>query len=330
MTELIAKINEEVDVEPTELVRMYRSMLRIRHFDGTIKDLFTKDFISGPTHTYIGEEAVAVGAMSMLTRDDYIISTHRGHGHCIAKGGDVKRMMAELLGKATGYCKGKGGSMHIADFDLGILGANGIVAAGLPIAVGAALALQMDGNGRVILAFSGDAATNNGAFHEALNLASVWKLPVVFVCENNLYGITTRITSATAIEDLAIRASSYGMEGVIVDGNDVLAVRRVVGEKVAKARAGGGPTLVECKTYRWFGHVATDPGLYRGIEEIEIWKAKDPIARFRKDLVARGVLTDEQAEAIDQEAAREIEEAIEFGMQSPEPDLDQLLVDIYG
>ncbi len=330
MTELIAKINEEVDVEPTELVRMYRSMLRIRHFDGTIKDLFTKDFISGPTHTYIGEEAVAVGAMSMLTRDDYIISTHRGHGHCIAKGGDVKRMMAELLGKATGYCKGKGGSMHIADFDLGILGANGIVAAGLPIAVGAALALQMDGNGRVILAFSGDAATNNGAFHEALNLASVWKLPVVFVCENNLYGITTRITSATAIEDLATRASSYGMEGVIVDGNDVLAVRRVVGEKVAKARAGGGPTLVECKTYRWFGHVATDPGLYRGIEEIEIWKAKDPIARFRKDLVARGVLTDEQAEAIDQEAAREIEEAIEFGMQSPEPDLDQLLVDIYG
>ncbi|MCL4369969.1 MAG: thiamine pyrophosphate-dependent dehydrogenase E1 component subunit alpha [Chloroflexi bacterium] len=330
MTELIAKINEEVDVEPTELVRMYRSMLRIRHFDGTIKDLFTKDFISGPTHTYIGEEAVAVGAMSMLTRDDYIISTHRGHGHCIAKGGDVKRMMAELLGKATGYCKGKGGSMHIADFDLGILGANGIVAAGLPIAVGAALALQMDGNGRVILAFSGDAATNNGAFHEALNLASVWKLPVVFVWLRALHAITTRITSATAIEDLAIRASSYGMEGVIVDGNDVLAVRRVVGEKVAKARAGGGPTLVECKTYRWFGHVATDPGLYRGIEEIEIWKAKDPIARFRKDLVARGVLTDEQAEAIDQEAAREIEEAIEFGMQSPEPDLDQLLVDIYG
>ncbi|NLN17309.1 MAG: thiamine pyrophosphate-dependent dehydrogenase E1 component subunit alpha [Firmicutes bacterium] len=312
------------------LVAMLRRMLAIRYFEQSILRLFEQDQVRGATHVYLGEEAVAVGVCTALRPDDYISSTHRGHGHCIAKGGDLNKMMAELLGKATGYCKGKGGSMHIADLDLGILGANGIVGSGIPIAVGAALGSTIQGEDRVAVAFFGDGASNTGAFHEGINLAAVWKLPVVFVCENNMYAVSTSTRESLAIGGVVERAAAYGIPGVQVDGNDVLQVYEAAREAVARAREGKGPTLLECLTYRWTGHTVGDPGLYRNKEEVEAWKQQDPILRFRDYLIEAGILTQEEYDAIDGEEKERLERAIAFAQESPEPSVEALLEDLYA
>ncbi|MGB3933224.1 MAG: thiamine pyrophosphate-dependent dehydrogenase E1 component subunit alpha [bacterium] len=313
-----------------KLVWMYRKMVEIRIFESRVAELFAAGKIPGFVHLYIGEEAVAVGACANLKDTDFITSTHRGHGHCIAKGGRLDLMMAELFGKETGYCKGKGGSMHIADVEIGILGANGIVGGGLGIAPGAGLSAKMRGTDQVTICFFGDGASNQTTFHEGINLASAWKLPVIFVCENNQYGISLHQSRHQNITDIADRATAYGIPGVVVDGNDVMAVYEAVGEAVKRARAGEGPSLVECKTYRWRGHFEGDPQMYRPQEEIEEWKAKDPIPRFEALLAEMGVMTAEEAEAIRKEVAAEVEAAVEFAEKSPEPAPEAALEDHYA
>ncbi|MCD6453443.1 MAG: thiamine pyrophosphate-dependent dehydrogenase E1 component subunit alpha, partial [Dehalococcoidales bacterium] len=268
-------------VEKDKLIEMYRRMVRIREFELRAAKEFARGSIAGFVHLYAGEEAIAVGSCATLNTDDYITSTHRGHGHLIAKGGKTDLMMAELFGKRTGYCKGKGGSMHVADVDIGMLGANGIVGAGLGIADGAALAAKMRGTKQVAISFMGDGATNRGTFHEGINLAAIWSLPVVFIVENNMYAEITPITDTCKLANVSDRAVSYGISGKTVDGNDVLAVYETVAEAVAKARKGEGPTLIECKTYRWRGHFEGDAMTYRTKVEFEDWKKRDPIPRFR-------------------------------------------------
>jgi len=312
------------------MVEMYQKMLRVRKFEEKVSELFAAGKIPGFVHLYVGEEAVAVGACSALRRDDYMTSTHRGHGHCIAKGGELKYMMAELFGKRTGYCKGKGGSMHIADIDLGILGANGIVGAGIPIAVGAALSAKLRGTDQVALSFFGDGASNRATFHEGINLAAIWHLPAIFLCENNLYAQTTPMRAGTAVENIADRASAYSIPGVIVDGNDVLAVYEAVAEAVGRARRGDGPTLVECKTYRWRGHSEGDPQKYRGREEVEDWVRRCPIRRFEAHLTKIGVLTDRDIQEIDEAVRREVQEAVDFAERSPYPRPEEALEDLYA
>jgi len=312
-----------------KLVWMYRKMVEIRIFESRVAELFAAGKIPGFVHLYIGEEAVAVGACANLKDTDFITSTHRGHGHCIAKGGRLDLMMAELFAKETGYCKGKGGSMHIADVEIGILGANGIVGGGLGIAPLAGLSAKMRGTDQVTICFFGDGASNQTTFHEGINLASAWKLPVIFVCENNQYGISLHQSRHQNITDIADRATAYGIPGVVVDGNDVMAVYEAVGEAVKRARAGEGPSLVECKTYRWRGHFEGDPQMYRPQEEIEEWKAKDPIPRFEALLAEMGVMTAEEAEAIRKEVAAEVEAAVEFAEKSPEPAPEAALEDLY-
>ena len=319
-----------MELSKDTLVVMLRKMLAIRYFEQAILRFFEQDLVRGATHVYLGEEAVGVGVCTALRPDDYISSTHRGHGHCIAKGGDLNKMTAELLGKATGYCKGKGGSMHIADLDLGILGANGIVGSGIPIAVGAALGSTIKGDDRVAAAFFGDGASNTGAFHEGINMAAVWKLPVVFVCENNMYAVSTSTRESLAIEGVVERAAGYGIPGVQVDGNDVLQVYEAARDAVARAREGKGPTLLECLTYRWTGHTVGDPGLYRSKEEVEAWKQKDPIPRFRNYLIKEGILTQEEYDAIDGEEKQRLERAAAFAKESPEPSVEALLEDLYA
>ncbi|GAI94986.1 unnamed protein product, partial [marine sediment metagenome] len=267
---------------PEFALDMYRTMVRIRIFEERVFKEFTAGNIPGFVHLYTGEEAVATGACANLRPDDYITSTHRGHGHLIAKGGSTDRMMAELYGKKTGYNKGKGGSMHIADVEIGILGANGVVGAGIPIAGGAALSAKLRGTDQVTLCFFGDGASNTSRFHEGINLAACLNLPVVYVIENNMYAISVCISDVCKLVNLADRATAYGIPGVTVDGNDVMAVYEAVAEAVARARRGEGPTLVECKTYRWRGHWAGDTQAYVGGEAIEEWMKKDPIPRFRK------------------------------------------------
>ncbi|MGI6034322.1 MAG: thiamine pyrophosphate-dependent dehydrogenase E1 component subunit alpha [Limnochordia bacterium] len=319
-----------MELSKDTLVVMLRKMLAIRYFEQAILRFFEQDLVRGATHVYLGEEAVGVGVCTALRPDDYISSTHRGHGHCIAKGGDLNKMTAELLGKATGYCKGKGGSMHIADLDLGILGANGIVGSGIPIAVGAALGSTIKGDDRVAAAFFGDGASNTGAFHEGINMAAVWKLPVVFVCENNMYAVSTSTRESLAIEGVVERAAGYGIPGVQVDGNDVLQVYEAARDAVARAREGKGPILLECLTYRWTGHTVGDPGLYRSKEEVEAWKQKDPIPRFRDHLIKEGILTQEEYDAIDGEEKQRLERAAAFAKESPEPSVEALLEDLYA
>ncbi len=327
------EIQEKVPTAQKEtkerLLGMYRDMLRIRRFEETVSDLFSQDKIRGTTHLYIGEEAVAVGACYAIRPDDYITSTHRGHGHCIAKGARLDRMMAELYGKIDGYCKGKGGSLHIADLTAGNLGANGIVGGGIPIAVGSGLTAKYKNTGKVTVCFFGDGAANTGAFHEALNLAAVWKLPVVFVCENNLYAMSMPVREAFPIQDIAERAQAYGMPGMVVDGMDVLAVKEAVEQAAERARRGEGPTLIECKTYRYLGHSKNDPRAYRTREEEQEWKAKDPIKRYRKWLLEQGVAEEEELKTIENEVEREIEEAIAFAEQSPYPPLEEITKDVY-
>lgn len=312
-----------------ELLSMYKDMLRIRRFEETVSDLFSQDKIRGTTHLYIGEEAVAVGACHGIRPDDYITSTHRGHGHCIAKGATLDKMMAELYGKIDGYCKGKGGSLHIADLNAFNLGANGIVGGGIPIAVGSGLTTKYKESGKVTVCFFGDGAVNTGAFHEAVNLAAVWKLPVIFVCENNLYAMSTPVKEAFPIQDIAERAQAYGIPGVVVDGMDVLAVKEAVEKAAERARQGEGPTLIECKTYRYLGHSKNDPRAYRTKEEEKQWKERDAIRRYRKWLLDNGHVREEGLKAIDEAVEKEVEEAILFAERSPYPPLEEITKDVY-
>lgn len=311
------------------LIGLYSTMYKIRRFEEEAVKLFHNKELPGWLHSYIGEEAVATGACAALRKGDYITSTHRGHGHCIAKGADLKKMMAELYGKKTGYCKGKGGSMHIADFSIGILGANGIVGGGIPIATGAALASQYLEDGKVTVCFFGDGASNQGGFHESLNLASLWKLPVVYVCENNFYAETTPQHEHQPIEDIAVRATSYNMPGVSVDGNDVLSVYREVKRAVDRARKGEDPTLVECKTYRYRGHWEGDPEVYRTKKEVEQWKKKDSIKKYKMYLKENAIATDKELSMLERQVEDEIREAILYGKESPIPDESIALEDVY-
>jgi TPP-dependent pyruvate/acetoin dehydrogenase alpha subunit len=281
----------------------------------------------GAVHTSVGQEAVAVGVAEALKKEDLVIATHRGHGHCIMRGADLKAMMAELFGKATGLCKGKGGSMHIVDVKKGMLGAMGIVGAGMPIAVGVGLAVKMQKTGQVCVCFFGDNASNGGPFHEAHNVASLWKLPVVFVCENNLYGISVSVKKSTSVGDIAVRAQGYNMPGAVADGMDVLSVYGAAKEAVERARRGEGPSLLECKTYRFLGHSRGDPpyGPYRTKEEVDSWKKRDP----RLLLIKQGGLSSEEIERIDKEVAEAIEEAVRYADASPQPDIKVALEDVY-
>ena len=313
-----------------KMIEMLATMVKIREFETKVQEFFAAGKIPGFVHLYIGEEAVATGTCAALTDKDYITSIHRGHGHLIAKGGDLKRMMAELFGRRTGYCKGKGGSMHIADVELGILGANGIVGGGGPIANGAALAAKYKGLDTVAACFFGDGASNQGTTQEALNLASAWQLPVIFVNENNGYGISCPTCKSMSVTDIADRAAAYDIPGVVVDGNDVLAVFEAVSEAVKRARAGEGPSLVECKTYRWRGHFEGDVCVYRDDSELEDWKKKDPIKRFQEKLLAEGILTQEQLDQLRQKIGEDLEEAIKFAEESPLPDPSEVYEDVYA
>jgi pyruvate dehydrogenase E1 component alpha subunit len=315
----------------TELLkRIHRTMVRIRRFEERAVELFMAGELPGFLHSYLGQEAVAAGVCAALRQDDYITSTHRGHGHVIAKGLELDRMMAELYAKTTGYCKGKGGSMHIADFSRGILGANGIVGAGIPIGAGAALSARMRRSGQVVVSFFGEGATSQGSFHEAANLAAVWRLPLVLVCENNLYAVSTHRSQQNRLSDIAQRAAAYGFPGVTVDGNDPVAVYQAAVPAIERARAGEGPSLIECQTYRWLGHYVGDPGAYRPKEEYAEWKARDPVPRFETRLEAEGVLPREQIESVREEVRREVEAAVEFARQSPSPRPEDALEDLYA
>ncbi len=309
---------------------MYRKMLEIRLFEEKVFELYGQNLVPGTIHLYAGEEAVAAGVCSALRMDDYIISTHRGHGHCIAKGADLNRTMAEILGKETGYCKGKGGSMHIADFSIGMLGATAVVGAGLPIAVGAGLSAKLRKTDQVTVCFFGEGASNQGTFHESLNMASTWKLPVIFVCENNLYAMGTRQSRVMNIENVADRAAAYGIQGVATDGNDVLAVYKATSEAVEKARRGEGPTLIECKTYRHKGHSRVDPAKYRPKEEVQDWLRRDPIKNLKEYLAREYSLTDDELQSIEKEAATRIDEAVKFALESPYPKPEEALEDVYS
>lgn len=316
-------------VSNEDMKRMYETLVRIRKFESMAVDLFAEGKIPGFLHSYLGEEAIATGVCENLRKDDFITSTHRGHGHIIAKGGETKYMMAELYGRTTGYCKGKGGSMHIADRDLGILGANGIVGAGQDIAVGAGLSIAYRGTDQVTACFFGDGATNQGTFNEALNLASVWKLPIVFVCENNQFGISMSQSRHQAIKDIADRAVSYGFPGLAVDGNDVMAVYEVAKEAVARARKGQGPTLIECKTWRWRGHFEGDPGIYKDAAEQEAWMEKEPVKRYRTFLEENTIMTADEMDTVDKQIDDEIEAAIKYAEESPLPQPEDVAKDVY-
>ncbi len=314
------------------LLQLYRTMLVIRRFEEKAIEMKARQVIPGLLHLYIGEEAVATGVCAALRKEDYISSTHRGHGHCIAKGGDVGIMMAELFGRSNGYCCGKGGSMHIADIDLGILGANGIVSAGMPISGGAGLSIKMRGTDQVAACFFGDGGSNNGAFHESLNMAAVWKLPVIYICENNQYAISVAQSRSGSIKDIYKRKDAYGIGGSMVDGNDVIAVYEATKEAVARARKGEGPYLLECKTYRHRGHYEGEADRtywYRPKKEIEEWIEKCPIKRFGKVLLDNKVLDPKGLDQIEQEVQQTMEKAVEFGQNSPWPEPQDALKGLY-
>ncbi len=306
-----------------------RRMYLIRRFEEGAEDAYMRGLIHGTMHLSIGQEASAVGACMDLRKSDYITSTHRGHGHCIAKGADPKLMFAEFFGKEEGYCRGRGGSMHIADVESGNLGANGIVGGGLPIAVGAALAIRKQKRDDVALCFFGDGASNEGAFHEALNMAAIWKLPVLFICENNKYGMSVSTERSMAVKNVADRASAYHMPGEIVDGNRIEDVAECIMQATARARNGEGPTLIECKTYRIRGHSKSDRNRYRTKEEIEEWQARDPIGRFEANLESFGILGKEEADAIRLAAEAEIAAAMEYAKGGTDPLVADLTRDVY-
>ncbi len=312
---------------------MYEQMLTIRRFEEKAVELFEKGLIRGNVHPCIGQEAVSAGVCANLRRDDYMTSTHRGHGNCLAKGADPRLMMAELLGRATGYCKGKGGSMHIADFGGGNLGANGIVGGGFPIATGAGIGIQNRGTDQVVVCFFGDGAANQGTFHESLNLAALWKLPVLYVCENNQYALSTPLHESIGLPALSERGRAYGIPGVRVDGNDVLEVYAKTAEAVLRARAGEGPTLLDCLTYRFFGHFTGDKGhgiTYRSKAEMEEWRARCPIARLRRHLLDGGAAAEDRLREAEAQAESTIATAAQFGLDSPWPSPEEALQDVFA
>lgn len=302
------------------LHEMYRQMVQIREFELAAIDLFKRGLVKGTIHAGIGQEASGVGVCMALRKDDLIVGTHRSHGHNIAKGANPAKMMAEILGRETGYCKGRGGSMHIAAFEAGSLGAVGVVGAGMPLAVGAGLAFKMKGEDRVVVPFIGDAGSNTGNWHESMNMAAIWKLPVVFILENNRYGVSTRIEESVAIQDLSIRAQAYGMPGMRVDGFDVLAVYRTATEAVDRARRGEGPSLLVTESYRIEGHYSGEPEVYRTRAEVEEWRKKDPIPRFRDWLLGNGYATAAELDVIEAAMKQEIADAVQFARESPVPD----------
>ncbi len=316
-------------VEHDFLLHLYRQMLTIRRFEERCNYLYMQGRIPSTLHLYIGQEAVAVGVCAHLHTDDYVASTHRPHGHAIAKGVALRAIMAELFAKETGCCRGKGGSMHVGDVNVGMFPAIAIVGGGIPIAAGAALASKRLGNGRVAVSFFGEGAANEGAFHETLNMAAIWQLPVVFVCENNLYAASTPVSWVFKVEDVASRASAYGIPGEIVDGNDVLAVYEAAGRAVEQARSGGGPTLLECKTYRLVGHSRSDPRTYRTKEEEADWAGRDPLSRLASHLLASGQATDTTLAAIEQEVNAAIDDAVAFAEASPSPKPEDALNHVF-
>ena len=316
-----------------QLVNFYETMYRMRRFEEEIFEFYKKGMMAGLAHLYMGEEAVATGVCAALKEDDYLGSTHRGHGHLVARGADIKKMMAEILGKETGYSKGKGGSMHIMALDKGILGANGIVGAGIPIATGAAYSAKYRGTNQVAISFFGDGASNEGTFHESLNMASAWKLPVIYVIENNLYGISVDTRDVTNVTDLADRAHGYGIPGVVVDGMDVVAVYEVAKEAVARARRGEGPTLLECKTYRWQGHHVGDPANYRSRKnpnEKAEWMKRDPVVILKEKIIKDEIASEAEIIKIENEIEKEIQEAVKFAAESPYPDVSEAFTDIFA
>lgn len=319
-----------MSIAKEKLINMYETMLKIRKFELRAHDLFLDGEIKGMLHLYLGEEAIASGVCANLTNSDQIVSTHRGHGHLIAKGGKLDLMMAELYGKKTGYCNGKGGSMHIADRELGILGANGIVGAGYPIGTGAAFAIKYEGKEDVVVVFFGDGASNRGTFHEALNMASTWKLPVIFVNENNGIGLYTKQERHQNIKDISLRAQGYGIPGVTADGNDVLTVYETAKEAIERARRGEGPTLIELKTWRQKGHFVGDPELYRTEEERAEWMAKDPIPRFEKYLLENNICDENRLKEIGTKVDEDLAAAVEFARESPFPGVEDLMVGTYA
>jgi pyruvate dehydrogenase E1 component alpha subunit len=316
-------------IEKKRLMWIYETMLKIRKFEEKALSLFEENKLRGSVHLYIGQEAVAATVCSRLREEDYITSTHRGHGHCIAKGAEVKFALAELMGKETGYCKGRGGSMHIADVTKGNLGANAIVGAGVPIAAGAALAAKLRGEDKVAVTFFGDGASNQGVTLESFNLASVWKLPIIFICENNQFGISVSTKKSTSVEDIAVRSEGFSMPGHIVDGNDVFAVDEVFEKALKHAKAGKGPSLIECKTYRWKGHWTGDPEVYRTREEVEKWKKKCPIVRLEKHLLKEKIIKQNELDEIQRNVESLIAEAEDFSLNSPEPDPAHVLDDVF-
>jgi len=312
------------------LLGYLRQMLQIRAFEDKVYELLGRNVITGASHLYAGQEAVAVGACAALEPNDVITSTHRGHGHCIAKGGELPQMMAELCGKSTGYSRGRGGSMHIADVAKGNLGATGIVGGNIPVATGAGLAIKMRGEKRVVLCFFGDGACNNGVFHESLNMAGLWRLPVVYIVENNLYGMSVSTKRACADTSIGTRASAYAMPGFTVNGQDVFAVRETVREAVARARAGEGPTLIEAQTYRYYGHSRSDPRKYRTREEEELYRTeRDPIMLFKRHLLEKKIASADEIKALEETVADAIEAATKFALESPYPDESELYDFLY-
>lgn len=320
----------QTDISKEKLLEMFEKMLLIRHFEDRIYYLFLQGIMPGTIHLYQGEEAVAVGVCSNLRKDDVITSTHRPHGCTIAKGVSIKTLMAELFGKTTGCCGGKGGSMHVGDPEVGALPAIAIVGGNIPIAAGAALAFKFQKSDRVSVSFFGDGASNEGIFHEAINMTAIWNLPIIFVCENNLYGASTHVSKVMNIANIADRAAGYGIPGVVIDGNDIIAVYQGVKEAVERARSGHGPTLIECKTYRHGGHSRSDACNYRSKGEKEEWLKKDPIIRMKHLLIEMKLLTEEMASGIEEKTEKEINEAVEFAQNSPFPKPEDTLADIWA
>src|SRR5213593_432679 len=319
-----------MDITRDKLLWIYERMRLIRDFEERLHVDFAAGKVPGFVHLYAGEEAVAVGVCAHLTDNDFITSHHRGHGHCIAKGVDIREMVAELLGRESGACRGKGGSMHIADLHKGMLGANGIVGGGFPLATGAGLTAKFNGRGQVAVCFFGDGASNQGTFHESLNLASIWKLPVVFVAENNGYAESTPAQYHCSVENIADRAAAYNMPGVTVDGNDIFAVNEAAGEAIARARTGKGPTLLECKTYRFYGHYEGDQQTYKVATENEKYqKERDPIKLFKENVLARKLVSAAELKTIDDRVAAQIEAAVKFAEESPFPDVRETYTDVY-
>lgn len=322
---------EDLPLDHATLIEIYRQMVTIRRFEETIFDVYRRGWMPGLAHLSSGQEATPVGVCAALSVKDTITSTHRGHGHIIAKGGDIKPMMAEVMGKVTGYCRGKGGEMHIADINLGVLGANGIVGGSLGIAAGSAFTAKREGKGRVSVAFFGDGAINQGIWYETANIAVLWKLPLIYICENNQYTQFTHWESLTAGKGLAARAESMGMPAVDIDGNDVLAVYETTRAAVERARSGDGPSTIVCNTFRYGGHHVGDPGTaYRTKDEIEAWRSKDPISRFEKILVGRGVVSPDQIETFRQEIEEQIQACVEAGQQAAFPDVSEVTKHVYA